>query len=196
MIDNLYILFGHYEYMSVIVRTGFTILFLSYLFSLINFNNLKFVTTLLFIPLIVSITGSAIICSFFDFTEYGCDKIKNKFKKQEDLLFKNISMYIQKIRTLYKLFILYVVIKFIKPEININLLFGSLLVYLYFFIYPFDTTYLDTNLEYNDFLLSTSMILFANLCVLIYYYGLKNMKKYDFIVNYMMVFFGMWILLG
>lgn len=28
MIDNLYILFGHYEYMSVIVRTSFTILFL------------------------------------------------------------------------------------------------------------------------------------------------------------------------
>ena len=50
MIDNLYILFGHYEYMSVMVRTSFTILFLSYLFSLINFNNLKFVTTLLFIP--------------------------------------------------------------------------------------------------------------------------------------------------
>ena len=105
-------------------------------------------------------------------------------------------MYIQKFRTLYKLFLLYVVLKFIKPEININLLLGSLLVYLYFFIYPFDTTYLDTNLEYNDFLLSTSMILFANLCVLIYYYGLKNMKKYDFIVNYMMVFFGIWILLG
>lgn len=196
MIDNLYILFGHYEYMSVIVRTVFTILFLSYLFSLINFDILKFVTTLLFIPLIVSVTGSSITCTFFDFTEYGCDKIKNKFKKQEDLLFKNINMYIQKFRTLYKLFILYVVIRFIKPEININLLFGSLLVYLYFFIYPFDTTYLDTNLEYNDFLLSTSMILFANLCVLIYYYGLKNMKKYDFIVNYMMVFFGMWILLG
>ena len=196
MIDNLYILFGHYEYMSVIIRTVFTILFLSYLFSLINFDILKFVTTLLFIPLIVSVTGSSITCTFFDFTEYGCDKIKNKFKKQEDLLFKNINMYIQKFRTLYKLFILYVVIKFIKPEININLLFGSLLVYLYFFIYPFDTTYLDTNLEYNDFLLSTSMILFANLCVLIYYYGLKNMKKYDFIVNYMMVFFGIWILFG
>jgi len=196
MIDNLYILFGHYEYMSVIIRTVFTILFLSYLFSLINFDILKFVTTLLFIPLIVSVTGSSITCTFFDFTEYGCDKIKNKFKKQEDLLFKNINMYIQKFRTLYKLFILYVVIRFIKPEININLLFGSLLVYLYFFIYPFDTTYLDTNLEYNDFLLSTSMILFANLCVLIYYYGLKNMKKYDFIVNYMMVFFGIWILFG
>jgi len=196
MIDNLYILFGHYEYMSVMVRTGFSILFLLYLFSLINFGILKFVTTLLFIPLIVSITGSAAICTFFDFTEYGCDKIKNKFKKQEDLLFKNINMYIQKIRILYKLFILYVVIKFIKPEININLLFGSLLVYLYFFIYPFDTTYLDIELEYNDFLLSTSMILFANLCVIVYYYGLKNMKKYDFIVNYMMVFFGMWILLG
>ncbi len=196
MNDNLYILFGHYEYMSVMVRSVFTILFLSYLFSLINFDILKFVTTLLFIPLIVSVTGSSITCTFFDFTEYGCDKIINKFKKQEDLLFKNISMYIQKIRTLYKLFILYVVIRFIKPEININLLFGSLLVYLYFFIYPFDTTYLDTNLEYNDFLLSTSMILFANLCVLIYYCGLKNMKKYDFIVNYMMVFFGIWILLG
>mgnify|MGYP001177814307 FL=1 len=196
MIDNLYILFGHYEYMSVIARTSFTILFLSYLFSLINFNNLKFVTTLLFIPLIVSITGSAITCRFFDFTEYGCDKIKNKFKNQENLLFQNINIYIQKFRTLYKLFLLYVVLKFIKPEININLLLGSLLVYLYFFIYPFDTTYLDTNLEYNDFLLSTSMILFANLCVLIYYYGLKNMKKYDFIVNYMMVFFGIWILLG
>lgn len=196
MIDNLYILFGHYEYMSVIVRTSFTILFLSYLFSLINFNNLKFVTTLLFIPLIVSIIGSAIICSFFDFNEYGCDKIKNKFKNQENLLFQNINIHIQKFRTLYKLFLLYVVLKFIKPEININLLLGSLLVYLYFFIYPFDTTYLDTDLEYNDFLLSTSMILFANLCVLLYYYGLKNMKKYDFIVNYMMVFFGMWILLG
>lgn len=131
-----------------------------------------------------------------DFTEYECDQIKNKFKKQEDLLFKNINMYIQKFRTLYKLFLLYVVIRFIKPEININLLFGSLLVYLYFFIYPFDNTYLDKDLEYNDFLLSTSMILFANLCVLIYYYGLKNMKKYDFIVNYMMIFFGIWILLG
>ena len=67
------------------------------------------------------------------------------------------------------------VIKFIKPEININLLFGSLLVYLYFFIYPFDTTYLDTNLECNDFLLSTSMIFIANLCINILY----RIKKYE-----------------
>ena len=122
--------------------------------------------------------------------------MQTKFKNQENLLFQNINIYIQKFRTLYKLFLLYVVLKFIKPEININLLLGSLLVYLYFFIYPFDTTYLDTNLEYNDFLLSTSMILFANLCALMYYYGLKNMKKYNFIINYMIVFFGMWILLG
>ena len=46
------------------VRTNFTILFLLYLFSLINFDILKFVTTLLFIPLIISITRSAAICTY------------------------------------------------------------------------------------------------------------------------------------
>lgn len=161
----VYSLLGHYPYLSVQVRFIFLIIFTSYFSNLINHKTFSDLANIFIIPLIVSTFGDFIICSYFKLTsKYTCEELlqlSSRHGKTTLNLNDDESKIISFLALIIKLMILIFVTTKFKLKFDIKIFVGFLYVLLYFYIYPLDTTYMNTDIDYNEHLLNVYLCIVA-----------------------------------
>tara|TARA_B100000902_G_C27257175_1_gene888530 strand:+ start:10 stop:564 length:555 start_codon:yes stop_codon:yes gene_type:complete len=182
LLKLLYALFGHLKTFSAQLRLLYTGFFILYKLKLLSRNLFLYLCKILYIPLIASIFGYLIGGVFFEISNIGSLKINNllykNFKKELSLKSDFKTGIIILIINFYKLVIFYLVTKYIKLSISIETLIGCLLLLIYFFVFPFDETYINKNLYHNDLFQLTIIIGSFFINYLIVYYTLATASSF------------------
>ena len=165
LLKLLYALFGHLKTFSAQLRLLYTGFFILYKLKLLSRNLFLYLCKVLYIPLIASIFGYLIGCLFYSKifeNNIGCLKLSDlqyKHYKKELGLKSNFETNIFIIIVnLYKLVIFYFVTKYINLSISIETLISCLLLLIYFFVFPFDETYVNKKIKHSDLFQLTIII--------------------------------------
>ena len=179
LLKLLYALFGHLNTFSAQLRLLYTGFFILYKLKFLSKNLFFSLCNVLYLPLIASIFGYLIGCLFFCeifASNIGCLKIHNllykNFKKELSLKSNFKTNIIILIINFYKLVIFYLVTKYIRLSINIETLIGCLLLLIYFFVFPFDETYVNKKI-YNNNLFEIYVVIWS---LLINYLIIKHLQ--------------------
>ena len=172
------------------LRIVFTLIFILYQLSLLSWNNFTIICKLLYIPLLVAIFGEDLSCLYFQLKNKMCLKLKLMVDKEEQKIYtKNNKFVLEFLRVFYKLVILYLIIKYIKPEFDYVIILSSILLYLY--LQHNDVLKLHLNMleykkiiynpqEFNTFLILSSLVIF---CIFKNLYNyLSNLKIFSILV--------------
>lgn len=129
----------------------------------------------MFVPLLIGLFSTFLFSIYFEITGNGFLQYKTMFYNNEEILdnkrnLSKNSIYkmknIDKIRYLYKVIILYLVIKYIKPEFNfINVFVPITFIYIFFNIIPVEDSHFGKKVNINinyllTFILGTVISLF------------------------------------
>lgn len=187
MNNLLYYTFFAPRYGCVIVRDIYTLLFICYKLRIINFKLVEKISSLMFIPLLISIFGEYLSCFYFELFDFGCLKYKLIYEKYEKSIDNNsILKYIRNFTYLYKIVIFYFVTKYICPKFNLyNIVIPLIFIYIYFHLYSLDKSHFGKKLNFNK----NYLIAFILVCVIgIYFVISKYYKKINILHSIILYF--------
>ena len=193
--DLFRMLFLQTDYGCVPLRIIYTISFILYKLTIIKFNLLKQISSILFIPLIIAVLGGYLTCFYYELFSVGCISVKNlsknKEKQSEDKLRNKL---LDNIRYGFKLAILYLVTKYIKPEFNVqNIVIPFILTLAFFYFSPLEKSHFGKTLQNNFGQLS--LYIFLLICAtLIFYIITKFYKKIN--IYFFLIWFLIYIIIS
>ena len=161
------------------LRIFFTLIFILYQLSLLSWKNFTLICKLLYIPLLVAIFGEDLSCLYFQLKNKMCLKLKLMVDKEEQKIYPQNNKFILEFsRIFYKLIILYLIIKYIKPKFDCVIILSSILLYLY--LQYNDVLKLHLNmLEYKKIIYNPQQFnIFLILSSLVIFYIFKNLYNY------------------
>ena len=187
MNDLLYYTFFASGYGCVIIRDIYTLSFIFYKLNIINFKLVEKISSLMFIPLLISIFGEYLSCFYFELFDFGCLKYKLIYEKYEKSLDNNcILKHIRNFTYLYKIVIFYFVTKYIRPKFNLyNIVIPLILIYTYFLLYPLDKSHFGETLNFDK----NYLIAFILVCVIGIYFVINKYYKKINILHSIILYF-------
>ena len=172
-----YRIFGHIEFISVIVRVYYTLVIILFFLNGVSVEMFTRLINIMFMPLIVSLIGHYPCYVYANSLGYSIKDVGDMYTKHVLNIFK-ISLreanILQIICEIYKLLILVFIWKYVEFKIDYAIL-GSIFLIVYFTINRPDITYLGKKFKYNNWIVILIVLVTSGSC---YFFSDKKNQKF------------------
>ena len=138
---------------GVVIRHIYTLIFGLYLLKIISWGVLKYISTKLFLILIVALFGKIIGCWYFEVLNKSCKKmygVQLDVLREKNMTDTEIRL-LEIIRIIYKLLIFILVLKYITPEFTlVNIIVPILIMIIYLSYFPIDISHFGKKYDYSN----------------------------------------------